>query len=298
LNRVGLEYLGVEKPYERLFIPSFAKLDAAYKKSKTSQFTVKIEDSVKLMSNSLSAIYGIVPIMLRDVDNSIVASAKNIEFLLNPYRGINKKARKDFLADVENLLQDLNGANPEDIAKLGLDKYISELEANYVVVDGYEESRTREKSDKRKRDSVEAKTSMVDAYRAICKIVEVGILTDGEEKFDIFVNDLNTIIAEISGGSSSSSSSDKTETITPPANEEEVVDEGDDEIDEEEELTNEEKYPDAKAWVEGIKVADAKNGDIFYVIVGGEKVFYKLVDYAGVGFAPGGTKYQECWEKL
>jgi hypothetical protein len=62
--------------------------------------------------------------------------------------------------------------------------------------------------------------------------------------------------------------------------------------------TTENEYPDAIEWVENYGVQNAADGMIFYIVVDGKKIFYKLLDRAAVGFVPGGTKYQEYWEKL
>jgi hypothetical protein len=61
----------------------------------------------------------------------------------------------------------------------------------------------------------------------------------------------------------------------------------------------EEKYPNAKEYNSDAMISNSFDGDIFYVVVGGKKEYYKLLDrYQVTKFALGSAGSDAVWEKL
>jgi hypothetical protein len=279
-TRIGLANLKIEEQVNTLVLPALKSFDEAYKKERKSDFTDGIGALDKLRDNKTSAIHGIVNTAAFDSDPKKVEASKKIKKWFGEFKGINKKPFKAQSADTTNFIQGFRGKYAPEVEILGLGKWIDELEeVNNQVIAMFGE-RIDEKKEKGKLDTEEARKKLISAYRTVGKYVEVLIAMEAGDPqrlaiYNDYIASVNILISEYLGGSGKTTVSDK------PAVE-----------------GSKETYPDAIEWVENFGVQNAENGMIFYIIVDGEKVFYKLLDRAAVGFVPGGTKYQEYWEKL
>jgi hypothetical protein len=220
---------------------------------------------------------------LNHFDPEVVVAAKDVREVLKTYgRKIIKEEYNQETSSLRNMTNDLLSPLYIDaVKKAGLFDWVNEIvKQNNNFIDLYKKRNDKEanKSEAIHKES-RAKTDV--ALNATLEFIEALILIEGEEKYADFVRKFNVMLSNF--GTPSRPTKPEVET---PAEEPTTPE------------TPAEDYPEAIEWVANFGVANATDGMIFYVMVDGEKVFYKLLDRAGVGFVPGGDKYQELWEKL
>jgi hypothetical protein len=297
------ETLGIEKPFNALFVPALKKLDDAHKKPRGSLYPSKISDSIKSANNKIISIFNFVEIGLRSDDEEFNAAADNISHQIKQYRGVTAKRQNKRVAGITSMIQALEGVCADDVAKLGFSNLVNELSECNEQLAAYEKSKSAESVDKGRKNTLEARKGIVSAYRHVCNSLETLIAIDGISKYANFIENLNQLIKEF-GGTSSDSSSDTNDNTTPPSGdntngtpsqEEELPEEETDEPIVEE--THEEKMAKARPFTE-INVGEWKNGDYCWHMVNSVKTYYKLLDATQKDTKPYFSGGEAVWEKL
>jgi hypothetical protein len=279
IDKVGADNLGIESQVEKLLRPAVKKFDDAYKKDRGSRYTGKIDVKEKLLNNGTTSLFGMVEIGRKSSEPEIVESAENLTFSLKPFKGVTRKKRKEQITDTENMVQVLEGKCAADVAKLNLGKLVTEIKGLTADIKSFETSRTEENTIKDEKNTEEAKKETIDAYRAVVKFVEVLVMTNGSnEHYKEFVGNLNTIIKEFSGNNPTPSADKPVEPTKPPFNPDD--------------------YPNSMEWESGLEPYNVVNGDVLYVFVDREKVYYKILDNEKVSVTPGSVGSESVWEKL
>jgi hypothetical protein len=253
--------------------------------------TAKIVDKSKEVISVYNSFYDIAKANMKNLDSKVSDSAGRIVNVFDNRGKIYKMSINDQISTVTTALQDFNGEFFEDIKNIGGEIWVEQLaRINTEYIDLYDKRLDEEKK-KLNINMKSARIKLTEYYRNLCLIVNSLVLMEGEEKYGDFIDEINNINKKFGVRKTSDSDSEDVD----------VIDEEDD-MEEEDVIdvpeTPATEYPDAIEWVEGFGVANAQDGMIFYIMVDGKKVYYKLLDRAGVGFVPGGTKYQELWEKL
>jgi hypothetical protein len=275
----------------------FDKADDVVRKS---TITEDIVESNKKLISLYSGLYGLAKANTKNADDTIAKSARNVITVFNDKEKIGNMSMNEQITTVYNFVRLFGGKFAADIEKIGAKSWVEQLEAENNNLALLYKNRNDEKAVNNTMNVKTARKNLTDKYRDLCVILNSFVLIEGEEKYADLIGKINAINEKF-GTRKSSDKTDDMPIKTPSDennNNDDVEETPEEQTPPNEPTPTEDAYPDAIEWVEGFGVANASNGMIFYVIVDGKKVFYKLVDRAGVGFIPGGTKYQECWEKL
>jgi hypothetical protein len=286
----------------------YAVVDISNNLLRSSATTAKIVAKSKEVIAIYNSFHDIAKANLKNLDKVVADSASNVVNVFENRGKIYNMGINEKMTTVSTTLQDFNGEYKQDIINIGGEKWVEQLDkVNNEYIDLYD---VRIDQDKKKINinMRSARTKLTDYYRKLVMIINSLVFIEGEEQYGEFIDEINSINKKFGVKRTAAKEEDETdETPVVDNNDDNMFDdieeddeEDDKEIDDEvgEEADDEEEYPEAIEWVEKFGVANATNGMIFYVMVDGEKVFYRLIDNAGVGFIPGGDRYQECWEKL
>lgn len=266
-------------------MPSFDIFDKACDEEEASTLTKEIYDDTNKRNKLMTSIGNFIRGYKNDSDENKKKSAIKLHDIFVATNKYRKKPLKDQGADITNFLQVMNGRCKPDIDILDLGKWINELSELHKKIEEKEVVRYSDEADNQKVDSATAKKDVIASYRAIIHLLEAHILIEGISEYEDFVRNLNVVIDDYEG--SKKSSSETTEPATKPS----------DNTPTQEEL--EAKYADAEEWTTETRVQGHEDGDIFYIIVDGKKVFYKLISMYYISkFAPGSEGSETVWEKL
>jgi hypothetical protein len=283
VDMAGVEFLHVEE-YRDAYEAAIEQEDSVINKIIKSELTDSIAEINDKRNNMIVSCMEITKSYKRHPDTVKQKAATNLEILWNANKNLVKSSLTAKTSGVYNMLQDLDGKYKPYAELLGLGEFIENLRDYNNSIEKLMDERYDESAAKVSIGVKDARL-VTDGYldkiiSRVCAYINI----EGIAKYQDFVNRLNVVIAKYSIGKVKKPSAEiPTENVPAP---------------EETETPAEEKYPDAIEWVENFGVQNAQDGMIFYIIVEGEKVFYRLLDRAAVGFIPGGTKYQELWEKL
>jgi hypothetical protein len=255
---------------------------------KMSEYTALINKQGDQIDDICVGMRNINKAYMNHPDENISQSAIRLDILLsNTYGDIEDLPILESVVSAENLAQELTGNYSEDAKVVKIDDFAVRLIACVKKIRELTETRNDESAKKDDTVMRDLRKFIDTDYREMAERTNAVALLDPTPEIELFIKTQNEIIKKHGGRSASAGNSDDPATPNTPV-----------ETPTEPETPAEDKYPDAIEWVEGFGVANATDGMIFYIMVDGEKVFYKLLDRAAVGFAPGGTKYQELWEKL
>jgi hypothetical protein len=270
------------------FIFYYNKEKELVKVTTKSGKTVTIKDIDGLRDNTYSAIRMVTDCYTKHFDPIRKAAAEAVKLVFDKFGNIGRKTYKEETFMLRSAAEKLLAENRADLEKLGLLDWLMELIRLNDWFEEESEKRVDEELAKAEGSLRETRLQVDSRYYKITKRVNAYIEMGGADACREFVKKLNSAIDEYSRAKPKPSG-DSGETPPPAETPVEPT---------EPETPAEDKYPDAIEWVANFGVANATDGMIFYIMVDGEKVFYKLLDRAAVGFVPGGEKYQELWEKL
>jgi hypothetical protein len=296
----GADVLKIEPLYNKVFIPAFIKFDISHGKVKEASDTSNISELYERSIKIFSSMKTYARAALNDIDDDVVASAEFAEKLFDRFRNANRKGIKEHVSDIESFMQLCEGQYKPYIEKLNIWKLAVELKAINEETNGLLVKRVKEQAAFTKTNATKEKKDLIDAYNAICSQVELNVLAYGKSAFEDFIREINVAITECvgkmkDGKEISDNKNDNSE------NTEDNSDDIDDGTDIPEEIPEEEDdmYPNAKEYNDEVSVSNSLVGDIFYIFVNGEKVYYKLLDrYQVTFFAPGSEGSEAVWEKL
>jgi transcription antitermination factor NusG len=229
----------------------------------------------------------------------IAGAATVVKNILDRYGNLARKSLPAETASLSNCLDDIYAVR-ESVEKIpGLLAIIDETKRANDVVAALLDSRRDEKTEKGPLTLKDVRVQIGDVFVNMMNTVNVFALIEATPEITEFITKQNALIDYVEDvvarrlGKKKTGKKEEDEYDPDWANKP---------IPETPETPDApvapDDYPDAIEWVANFGVANATDGMIFYIMVDGAKVFYKLLDRAGVGFVPGGTKYQELWEKL
>jgi hypothetical protein len=118
-------------------------------------------------------------------------AAERVVVVLEHYSGINRKSYDEQTAATSSLVEDLTGDYAADIATLGLEEWVAQLQSANEAFVALMRERYSEEAGKPQYNMKIARAEVDDACRAITERIEALIIVNGEEAYAPFVNDLN-----------------------------------------------------------------------------------------------------------
>ncbi len=169
--------------------------DLSYKIVPKSAYTDQITAADSVSDNNITGILTALRTLQKHFDPEVIKAANRVKIYMDAFGDIRRKPYVAQTTDITNLVQEFRGKLSADITLLSLDRWVDKLEAdNNSFMDLFDQ-RHDEQAEKdslnRFRDCRKATDS---AYSAIVKRINAGIEFNGEEKYRVFVNDINTTI--------------------------------------------------------------------------------------------------------
>lgn len=118
-------------------------------------------------------------------------AAKRVLVVVENYGNINRKSYDEQTAAINSMVKDLQTDYADDIAALGLEKWVTELAAANKAFEELMQKRYEAEAGKPQYTMKTAREEVDDAYRAITERIGALIIVNGEKPYAGFVNDLN-----------------------------------------------------------------------------------------------------------
>jgi hypothetical protein len=128
---------------------------------------------------------------LKHYDQAVREAAAHIKVLWDTNGDIKHKAQKNKSGAIIKLIADLKGIYAANVATLGMDGWVTELDADLAAHDAIEDSRYDEKDGKTHLRMKEVRTEMDTTYHTLTEKINALIIVNGEDPYADFVNKLN-----------------------------------------------------------------------------------------------------------
>jgi hypothetical protein len=128
---------------------------------------------------------------LKHYDPTVKGAAAHIKVLWDTNGDIKHKAQKNKSGAIIKLIANLRGTYAADVAALGMDGWVTELDADLAAHDAIEDSRYDEKDGKTHLRMIEVRKEIDTAYHTFTEKINALIIVNGEGPYADFVNKLN-----------------------------------------------------------------------------------------------------------
>ena len=128
---------------------------------------------------------------LKHYNPDVKEAATRLKTLWDTNGDIKHKAQKNKSGAIIKLIADLKGIYAANVAALGMDGWVTELDADLVAHDAIEDNRYDEKDGKTHLRMKEVRKEIDTAYRTYTEKINALIIVNGEEPYTDFVNKLN-----------------------------------------------------------------------------------------------------------
>jgi L-lactate utilization protein LutC len=170
----------------------FAKEDICMKIIPKSEYTEMIKEADKARDLSF---YGIVQYVKSYLNYFVLPKARaaeRIHIMINSYGDVAKKAYDAESADLDNILQELNGKYKDDVVLLGFSDRVDKLEGDNKLFKTLVENRYEEWNTRPDFTPKEIRPQVNEAYHTITNRITALILVEEKpETYLSFVHELN-----------------------------------------------------------------------------------------------------------
>ena len=118
-------------------------------------------------------------------------AAKRVLVVIENYGNINRKSYDEQTAAINSMVKDLQTGYADDIATLGLEKWVTELASANKAFEELMQKRYEAEAEKPQYTMKTAREEVDEAYRTITERIGALIIVNGEEAYAGFVNELN-----------------------------------------------------------------------------------------------------------
>jgi hypothetical protein len=118
-------------------------------------------------------------------------AARRLSIVFDHYADTPRKAYDAETAAIHNFLQEMNGANANDVAILGLNDWVRQLNTENDAFDTLQKARYDEITEKTSFRMQEVRKDTDRNYRDMLNHIDASILLNGESRYAPFVNALN-----------------------------------------------------------------------------------------------------------
>jgi len=184
------ETLGIEAAYA-VYLPLYANeteaLDVIQKSNLTSEIAVSDHKRDSTYRGFCDTVKG--------ANNHFIPAKKDaashIQIAIDHYGNINTKTYDEQTAAINSLIEDLNKEYTDDVATLGMDDWVAELQSNNNNFETLMDERYSADAGKTQLKMKEVRKEIDAAYRTITERVDALVVVNGSETYSPFVNELN-----------------------------------------------------------------------------------------------------------
>ena len=182
--------LGIElafAAYEPLYLNEKTALDVIRKSSLTSEIAVSDHKRDSTYRGFCDTVKG--------ANNHFLPAkreaANRIQIAIDHYGNINTKTYDEQTAAINSLVEDLNKEYANDVATLGVEDWVAELQLNNNSFETLMDERYSTDAGKTQLKMKEVRVEVDTAYRNITERVDALVVVNGQEAYAPFVKELN-----------------------------------------------------------------------------------------------------------
>ena len=169
--------------------------DDAYKLIAKSAVTRLLGQLDVVRDGDWSGISGNINLLVKHFNKEIADAAYRVKVEFDGFGNIARKSYDAETTDITNVIQSLRGKLAADVAILGLTEWVDRLEASNLAFIEAAEERYEEKVDKNALGQMRTARLATDGdYRSIVERINAGIIYNGPQQYEAFVNDINVRI--------------------------------------------------------------------------------------------------------
>jgi hypothetical protein len=189
----GAEKLKILPQFETYSV-LFDKEDEGIKKINKSSITAEIQAADKARDEVWSGMLRICSGALKDFDPEVKKAGQRLKIVFDTYGKIATMPLNEQTSAIINVLQELQGKYAADVAKVGIERWVNELQARNIAFRALTKERYDETTMKTDVVVKEARAALDKAYYAITERIAAMVLLEGAAVFEPFIRSLNTII--------------------------------------------------------------------------------------------------------
>ena len=190
VEQYGSSALNIDTLFS-VFASLYANADEALEVIRKSATTEQIEEADVVRDGTLRGFTDAVKSSKNHFDTEKRDAARKVQIVIDQYGNIARKAYDNETASIHNFLQEMRGNCSTDIAKLGLNEWIDELDNNNQTFSRLMDNRYTEGAGKTYLRMVDVREKTDRCYRDMIDRIDAIMLINGDEGYAPFVNELN-----------------------------------------------------------------------------------------------------------
>jgi len=193
ISKHGAAALKIQAQFET-FLVLYDEVDEGIKKINKSAITAEIHKADKARDEIWSGINSMNKAALKHFDPEVQKAAQRLKIVFDTYGNIAKKPLDEQTSAVYNILQDLQGKYAADVAKVGIEQWVTELQARNIAFGALVKDRFDETALRTDVVLKEARAALDTAYRIIIERINAFMLLEGAAEYEHFIRALNAIV--------------------------------------------------------------------------------------------------------
>jgi hypothetical protein len=171
IRSVGAALLKVEKQFDAL-VALLAQEDEAYGKITKSAFTERINEADHERDEVFRSMANVIRAGLTHFNLALREAAARLQIVMDAYGNVALKSHVEETAAVYNLTQELAGKHAEDVERLALGEWITELNRRNAAVQTLIEQRADEGAARTSLALKDVRTKTDEAYRTLAGLID------------------------------------------------------------------------------------------------------------------------------
>jgi len=182
------------KPQFDAYLLLYEREDLALKKIIKSALTAQIHEADKARDDIYKGLVGTNTSALRHFSESVRSAAAQLKIVLDTYGNAARMSIIDETSTIYNLLQDLQGKYAAEVATVGLEQWVEELQARNEALEALVKSRFDEAAARTDIVLKEARSDSDVGQCEICDRIDALVIVEGQAAYEAFIKALNVVV--------------------------------------------------------------------------------------------------------
>ncbi|MEZ5106439.1 MAG: DUF6261 family protein [Draconibacterium sp.] len=174
-----------------IYLPLYVNEEEALNIIRKSVVTDELVDADQYRDSIYRGLCDTVKGALNHFNAAVKEAANRVQVALEHYGNINTKPYDEQTAAINSLTTDLSNDYAADMATLGIDSWVTELQTANSNFENLVNERYSEDAGKPHLNMKDVRTEVDEAYNAITRRIDALIIVNGEQTYSGFVNGLN-----------------------------------------------------------------------------------------------------------
>ena len=190
ITQIGAPTLKIEAQFYE-FNLCYDNEDEALKKIVKSAVTEEMKAADRNRDNTFSGLVTTNKAALKHYTPAVVAAAQRLQVVFDTYGNVSRKPLNEETSAIYNLVQELTENYAADVTKVGLDGWVTKLDAANKAFDALVKARNDENTAKTQLKMKETRIATETVYFDIVKRIHAFMIVEGESNYITFINKLN-----------------------------------------------------------------------------------------------------------